>query len=325
MAYPLLANPQFGGPGQPQWLNYWLQNQFVMPGAQPQPAAPQPAPMAPTVTPQDVAANQETASMARGGGLLGDSGGNNALERDPSFADPTRAGRGLNITPADWGTLAGYGGGLLGMAVPGVGGALIGPAASAIGHSLALSPLNTELEGLGATGRLGFGDVLGSMVNGLGFGLGGGLTGARSMGERFADLADSGAPDEPAAAAPAAPNPWTDIFGGAGTFTDTPAPAPGSPWNDIFGGAGNFTDTPSAPEPGNPWHDIFGGAGNFAKGGRVPKPGPGSYNPPGPDDQIAAVQSGEGLLTRTAMKKFPGLLEALNKGDAKKARGLLGR
>jgi hypothetical protein len=48
-------------------------------------------------------------------------------------------------------------------------------------------------------------------------------------------------------------------------------------------------------------------------------------DPPGPDDQIAAVQSGEGVLTRATMKKYPGLLDAANAGkiNPKKLTGLL--
>jgi hypothetical protein len=49
-------------------------------------------------------------------------------------------------------------------------------------------------------------------------------------------------------------------------------------------------------------------------------------DPPGPDDQIAAVQSGEGVLTRKALARYPGLLAAANAGtlDPAKVKGLLG-
>lgn len=66
---------------------------------------------------------------------------------------------------------------------------------------------------------------------------------------------------------------------------------------------------------------------SYAKGGEITPQQMSALNaidPPGPDDQIAAVQTGEGVLTRKAMKRFPGLLDALNRGDVKKARGILG-
>jgi hypothetical protein len=50
-----------------------------------------------------------------------------------------------------------------------------------------------------------------------------------------------------------------------------------------------------------------------------------AINPPGPDDQIGALQTGEGVIRRDAMKRYPGLLDAVNSGvlDPKKVAGLL--
>lgn len=51
----------------------------------------------------------------------------------------------------------------------------------------------------------------------------------------------------------------------------------------------------------------------YAKGGVVGRPRAGTADPPGPDDQYAAVQSGEGVLSRAAMRRLgPALFDALN-------------
>jgi len=76
----------------------------------------------------------------------------------------------------------------------------------------------------------------------------------------------------------------------------------------------------------------------FAAGGSVmPPQAPGAnitpaqfgmlraIDPPGPDDQIGALQTGEGVLTRAAIARYPGLLDAANAGklDPAKVQGLL--
>lgn len=54
----------------------------------------------------------------------------------------------------------------------------------------------------------------------------------------------------------------------------------------------------------------------YAKGGRVRRPMPGMIDPPGPDDQMAPLQSGEGVINRAQMKKLgPKFLAALNAGN----------
>jgi hypothetical protein len=64
------------------------------------------------------------------------------------------------------------------------------------------------------------------------------------------------------------------------------------------------------------------GAGRYAAGGAVGDANitPRQFgtlrgiDPPGPDDQIGALQTGEGVMTRASMQKYPGLLNAANKG-----------
>jgi hypothetical protein len=76
---------------------------------------------------------------------------------------------------------------------------------------------------------------------------------------------------------------------------------------------------------------------SYAVGGQIPPAVPGdnitpaqfgalrAINPPGPDDQIAAVKTGEGVLTAKAMSAYPGLLAAANAGtlDPGRVKGLL--
>jgi hypothetical protein len=64
----------------------------------------------------------------------------------------------------------------------------------------------------------------------------------------------------------------------------------------------------------------------YSRGGVVRGPGliPG-FNPPGPDNTTGALLTGEGVLTRGAMQRYPGLLSAANAGklDPAKVKGLL--
>lgn len=85
------------------------------------------------------------------------------------------------------------------------------------------------------------------------------------------------------------------------------------------GGAGGW----SGDAPG--WGGGYD-PGLYAKGGKV-RPNPESPNPPGEDDQMIGAETGEGILTREAMKRYPGLLAAANSGrlHPKKVKGLLGR
>jgi hypothetical protein len=86
--------------------------------------------------------------------------------------------------------------------------------------------------------------------------------------------------------------------------------------------------------------DTYQNRPSYATGGMIqptaaPQPGdnisPAAFgllrgiNPPGPDDQIGALQTGEGVLTRQAMAAYPGLLAAANAGtlDPGRVKGLL--
>ena len=73
------------------------------------------------------------------------------------------------------------------------------------------------------------------------------------------------------------------------------------------GGGGNETAA-GGGEAGN------GGAENFAAGGVVTRNKLTGPNPPGPDNGYASIQSGEGVLTRAALKHYgPGIVARLNK------------
>jgi len=99
------------------------------------------------------------------------------------------------------------------------------------------------------------------------------------------------------------------------------------------GGKGDTTGGGAKGDGGGGWTggDAPGWGGGYdpglyAKGGKV-RPNPESPDPPGEDDQMIAAQTGEGILTAKAMKRYPGLLQAANSGKLhpKKFKGLLGR
>jgi hypothetical protein len=116
-----------------------------------------------------------------------------------------------------------------------------------------------------------------------------------------------------------------------------------------YGGAPTTSGGGSVSGIGNSGVDFGGGdrfgfykggligapPGRYAAGGQVLQPGdnisPAAFgmlraiNPPGPDDQIGALQSGEGVLTRAAIARYPGLLAAANAGtlDPGRVKGLL--
>jgi hypothetical protein len=112
-------------------------------------------------------------------------------------------------------------------------------------------------------------------------------------------------------------------------YDTTPIPL----WQQILMGVFG----PSAPGGGVPSERRVPreAPGRYAAGGAVRVPDanitPAQFgllrgiDPPGPDDQIGALQSGEGVLTRATMRKYPGLLDAANAGKipAKKLTGLL--
>jgi len=131
-----------------------------------------------------------------------------------------------------------------------------------------------------------------------------------------------------------------DIFGSP-PAADAPMPA-GSFYAGLFGDAPTPDAAPAA-DHSDPNDGLYarGGLvgpppGAYAAGGRVASaPGdnisPAAFgllraiNPPGPDDQIGALQTGEGVLTAASMKRYPGLLAAANAGtlDPGRVKGLL--
>lgn len=323
MAYRL--NPNYGAPGAPQWLNWWDQNRFMM-SVPPEQQAPPPAPMAPRITPQDVEAHQAASQLGRGGLLGGGNDGGNGMERDSQFADPTRTSASQPNTPANFssniGAIAGTLGGIAGTAagIPG-----LGVATGALGQMADANRYSGVLNANGVPFSPNYGSAALYGASSLPFGIGALFgTSAREQSEnaRREALANGVLTnnvtlgDMPLSqlAAPEQRSFWTDMFGGG--MGDTPNSG-GMDVGDVFSGGYD------AGYGGMSGAD--GGMFGWAKGGRIPRPMPGMHDPPGPDDQIAAVQSGEGVLTRKAMKRHPGLLDALNKGDVKRARGLLGR
>lgn len=112
-----------------------------------------------------------------------------------------------------------------------------------------------------------------------------------------------------------------------------------SAWDGKAGGYGpvgpkedsggfNGTEQGSAKdgsEPGGGAESGKGNDGKYFKGGTVTR-GHLPIDPPGPDDVVIGAQTGEGIVTREAMQKYPGLLGAMNAGalNAREVRGLLG-
>lgn len=313
-------------------IGYWNGNRFVIPGL-PQMAA---APTLPATTQQDVEAHQGATGLApsQGPGVVGGGQGAPGMERNAGFADPLKDGGVMG--PASGfnsnfglvgGTLGMIGGGLAG--VPGVGTAL-----GTIGENIDLGRYAGSARANGITMSPNYGQATLAGLTSLPFGLGNIL--GTSARQQFEDARRNALAD--------------------GVFGNTTAPAAGKSYGDAgltnadlgwgladraradmfaagFGDSGNDVSGSSSGDgtKGGDSKDsgAWGGgtgetSGWYAKGGTVRPPQPGAADPPGPDDQIAAVQSGEGILTRKAMKRHPGLLDALNRGDIKKARGLLG-
>lgn len=112
---------------------------------------------------------------------------------------------------------------------------------------------------------------------------------------------------------------FTDLFGGdsGGSGADTSGPG-----GSIGVGEGGFG--PSAGGMSGADGGVFG----WAKGGKIPPPRPGAKNPPGPDDQVAGLQTGEGVINRPAMKAGWGEMLSLINSDqggalAQLLRGML--
>jgi hypothetical protein len=96
----------------------------------------------------------------------------------------------------------------------------------------------------------------------------------------------------------------------------TPAPNPGPVSQQDL----PPVEQPSGDSGGGDWTSGFdswgqGDMGFYSAGGVVLPPRIGAPNPPGPDDQVAALQSGEGVVNRRGMQALgPRGLAALNSG-----------
>lgn len=304
-------------------IGYWNGNRFVIPGL-PQMAAAQ---TLPATTQQDVEAHQGATGLASPSpfGIPGGGG----MERDSGFADPTRPGGAAPAPtgdtkdmggPRSWGSTLGTLGSLAGFAVPGIGGALLGPAMNLGGSWIDARQANNGLASQGLP--RGVNALPAALANGM-FG----LLGRAGIGTSINDQVGNLKSQEYARDLAAPPN--LGFLPGVATLDPISKDMPG--WGgDVSGSTSGdgSKDTPDKSTDPNYGSDVWGGGTGgtsyYARGGKVRPPRPGAVNPPGPDDQIAAVQSGEGVLTRAAMKRHPGLLDALNRGDIKKARGLLG-
>jgi len=139
-----------------------------------------------------------------------------------------------------------------------------------------------------------------------------------------------------------------------GSLAATPAAPPAAPVSQqeldafaasVFGGGGEAAPAPDAPSSPDPsfaggydagyggMSGAEGGTYGWAKGGLIGLPlsrgraQPGlPVDPPGPDDTMIPAQVGEGVLTKAAVKRYPGLLDAANAGklNPKRVKGLLG-
>lgn len=298
-------------------IGYWNGNRFIIPGL-PQMAA---APTVPATTQQDVEAHQGATGLAAPSpfGIPGGGG----MERDSGFADPTRPGGAAPAPGADqkdmgvrsYGALLGSLGTLAGFAAPGIGGALLGPAGNLGGSWIDARRANNGLAEQGLPRGV---NALPAALANMGFGLAGRLGIGSSINDQVGNLKGQ----EYARELAAAPN--LGFLPGVATLDPVSKDVPG--WGgDVSGSSSGDGTKGGDSKDSGAWGGGTGGtSGWYAKGGMVQAPPPGAADPPGPDDQIAAVQTGEGVLTKRAMKKWPGLLDALNKGDVKRARGLLG-
>lgn len=137
---------------------------------------------------------------------------------------------------------------------------------------------------------------------------------------------------------PGAGSPSGRMGGGTDEGGWASGPNPGG-WDGngrMGGGAQDIGGWGADPNPGGldngGWGDNAApGGGGWADGGLYAKGGvvtqghvPG--DPPGPDNVMIGAQTGEGVVTRNAMAKYPGLLGAMNRGDLdpNAVRGLLG-
>ena len=98
---------------------------------------------------------------------------------------------------------------------------------------------------------------------------------------------------------------------------------------DILGGGtaggGDTSGFDGRTSGGDYGGDSYGGSYNFAKGGKVNMK-PQKYNPPGPDDGYAALDNGEYVIRKKAVKKYgANIFEQINAGkiSAQRLKSLL--
>ena len=98
---------------------------------------------------------------------------------------------------------------------------------------------------------------------------------------------------------------------------------------DILGGGtaggGDTSGFDGRTSGGDYGGDSYGGSYNFAKGGKVNMK-PQKYNPPGPDDGYAALDNGEYVIRKKAVKKYgSNIFEQINAGkiSAQRLKSLL--
>jgi hypothetical protein len=104
----------------------------------------------------------------------------------------------------------------------------------------------------------------------------------------------------------------------------TRAPVTDAVFNPVGGGS-DTTGFEGRTAGGDFGGDAYGGSYNFAKGGKV-NMAPQMNNPPGPDDGYAALDNGEYVIRKSAVKKYgANIFEKINAGQipAKRLKSLL--
>ena len=111
---------------------------------------------------------------------------------------------------------------------------------------------------------------------------------------------------------------------GSGVSLGPRAPVTDATFNPV--GSGSDTTTFDGRTAGGDFGgDAYGGSYNFAKGGKV-NMAPQMNNPPGPDDGYAALDNGEYVIRKSAVKKYgSNIFEQINAGKipAQRLKSLL--
>jgi hypothetical protein len=113
-------------------------------------------------------------------------------------------------------------------------------------------------------------------------------------------------------------------FMGSAVSLGPRAPVTDATFNPV--GSGSDTTTFDGRTAGGDFGgDSYGGSYNFAKGGKV-NMAPQKYDPPGPDDGYAALDNGEYVIRKSAVKKYgANIFEQINAGKipAQRLKSLL--